>query len=146
MLIGIPCAGKSTYAHNFALNKPNFRIVSSDEIRKLITGTYRYSLESNREVFEKAKNIIHRTLESGLDVIFDATNTNKTYRKSVIDIAKRNNSITIAVVFNTPLPICLLRNSQRNSERRVPESVIVRMSKIPEVSKSEGFEEIIYIN
>ncbi|WP_088187858.1 ATP-binding protein [Desulfosporosinus sp. FKA] len=145
ILIGIPCAGKSTYADSFVLDKPNFRIVSSDEIRKLMTGTYRFSLDSNREVFETAKNIIHRKLESGSDVIFDATNINKDHRISVIDIAKRNNSIAVAVVFKTPLSICLIRNAQRNSERRVPEDVIIRMSNFTEVSISEGFEKIISI-
>ena len=47
ILIGIPGSGKTYYANKF-LNKTNTVIVSTDEIRKELTGTYKFSYETNR--------------------------------------------------------------------------------------------------
>lgn len=146
ILIGIPNSGKSTYADNLILNQSDFIIVSTDEIRNKLTGTYEFSLEFNQIVFEIAKKKINNALMRGFNVVYDATNTNKKYRKSIINIAKKNNAKTIAVIFKTPLTVCLNRNSMRNIERRVPEDVILAMSKYDSnISKLEGFEEVIEI-
>lgn len=145
ILIGIPCSGKSTYAANIILKKPNALIIATDEIRKKLTGTYKFSLDSNKMVFDIAKKMIDEALKQGFDVVFDATNTNKKYRNSIISIAKRNNFKIFAIVFKTPLKICLKRNSKRSLEKIVPEDIIVAMSKYADISKLEGFEEVIDI-
>lgn len=98
ILIGIPASGKSTYVDNILLKKANIVVVATDEIRKELTGTYKFSLESNKNVFEIAKEKIHKALSQGFDVVFDATNTNKQYRNGIIKIAQRNNSIAHAIV------------------------------------------------
>lgn len=146
ILIGIPNSGKSTYADNFLLKHPNIIVIATDEIRNQLTGTYEFSLKSNKSVFDIAKKMINEALVQGFDVVFDATNTNKRYRKTIINIAKRNNAKTIAVVFKTPLGICLDRNSTRSIEIRVPKDVIVEMSKYDSnISESEGFEKVINV-
>lgn len=145
ILIGIPCSGKSTYA-NKRLDNANIVIVSTDEIRKELTGTYIFSQETNDRVFDIAKSEIQLWLDKGYDVVFDATNTNKKYRKKFIDIGIKNNSRIIGVVFMTPLRICLIRNSVRDCERQVPEDIIVKMSGFnPNIDDSEGFNEVIFV-
>jgi predicted kinase len=145
ILIGIPCSGKSTYA-NKVLNSSNTIIVSSDEIRKDLNGTYKFSPETNNIVFDIVKNEVKLALSKGFDVVVDATNTNKKYRKSLISISKKYNCSIIAVVFQTPLSLCLERNYKRSSERIIPEDVIIRMSQFDsDIKKSEGFDEINYL-
>lgn len=145
ILIGIPCSGKSTYS-NKNFKNPNTMIVSTDEIRKGLTGTYRFSQETNDKVFEIAKVEIQSWLSKGYDVVFDATNTNKKYRKRFIDLGVKNNAQNIGVVFMTPLKICLKRNSIRDSERKIPEDIILKMSNFnPNIDDSEGFDEVIFV-
>lgn len=145
ILIGIPCSGKSTYA-NKNFNDPNTVIVSTDEIRRELTGTYRFSLETNNRVFEIAKVEIQTWLDKGYDVVFDATNTNKKYRKKFIGIGIKNEAQIIGIVFRTPIKLCLIRNSMRDSERKVPEEIIVKMSNFnSELDASEGFDEVIFV-
>jgi len=145
VLIGIPCSGKSTYANKLASKKSNTVVISTDEIRKELTGTYEFTSSSNKAVFDIAKKMISQVLELGFKVVFDATNTNKQHRKSIISIAKKANCKTVAIVFKTPIDLCLKRNSKRNFERRVPEDVILSMSVFKGIDKTEGFDEVINI-
>lgn len=145
ILIGIPCSGKSTYA-NRKFNVPNTIIVSTDEIRKELTGTYRFSQETNNKVFEIANEQIQAWLVKGFNVVFDATNTNKKYRKKFINIGEKNHAKIIGVVFNTPIRICLMRNSMRDNERKVPDDVILKMSNFnSDIDIYEGFDEVIFV-
>lgn len=146
ILIGIPGSGKTTFAKKY-LNKINTVLVSTDEIRKKLTGTYSFSTKTNERVFTTAKRIINDSLLNGFDVIFDATNTKKEYRKDFIKIAQDTNSDAIAFIFNTPLSICLKRNSARITEKRVPDDIIIKMANSNlNVGNNEGFSEIHYIN
>lgn len=146
ILIGIPCSGKSTYAKKF-LYKTNTIVISSDEIRKELTGTYKYSPEHNEIVFEIAKSRIYAALSDGYDVIWDATNIYKKYRKDFIKIGKVTNAELIAIVFNIPLQVCLNRNAQRNHDTKLPNTVIRKMATVNfNISISEGFSEIIFKN
>lgn len=144
MLIGIPCSGKSTYAKELSLKDPRALIISTDEIRKEITGKYAFSSDTNEIVFDIAKETLRNSLMQRNTVIFDATNTNKKYRKSILDIAKKMQVKVIGIVFKTPIMECLKRNSLRSLERRVPEDIIFMMSKYDSnISKSEGFDQVI---
>ena len=103
-------------------------IVSTDEIRKKLTGTYKFSSVGNEQIFDIAKTEIHEGLNGGFDVVFDATNTNKKYRKSILKISKLNSVQAIAVVLKTPLQICLERNLERTLERKVPQDILMKIS------------------
>ncbi|NOW89754.1 putative kinase [Clostridium beijerinckii] len=145
ILIGIPCSGKSTYTSKYFTNL-NTIIVSSDKIRKDLTETYEFSPKINNLVFDIVKNEVQIGLSKGFDVVVDATNTNKKYRKSLIKISKNYDCDTIAVVFKTPLSLCLERNFNRSTEIRVPEHIIIKMSQFDSnIKKSEGFDEINYL-
>jgi predicted kinase len=145
ILIGIPCSGKSTYANEY-LNNSHTIIVSSDKIRKDLTGTYKFSSENNNLVFDIAKKQVQNALSNGFDAVVDATNTNKKYRKNFIKISNEYNCNIIAIVFKTPLALCLKRNSKRDNDRRVPEQIIIEMSEFDSnIKESDGFDEIKYI-
>lgn len=145
ILIGIPCSGKSTYISKY-LNNPKTIIVSSDKIRKDLTGTYEFSSENNNLVFDIVKNEVQSALSKRINVVVDATNTNKKYRKDLIKISKGCDCNTIAIVFKTPLSICLERNYKRCAEKMVPEEIIIRMAQFDNNIKiTEGFDEIYYV-
>ncbi|MCJ0593267.1 ATP-binding protein [Enterococcus cecorum] len=139
MLIGIPGCGKTTFAKKY-LTKTNTIIISTDEIRKELTGTYSFSNKTNEKVFNTAKRRIKSALLNGLNVVFDATNTQKIYRQNFIKVAQDTKSDVVAIIFKTPLSICLERNSKRNIERRVPDNVIINMSTFnTNIDNNEGF-------
>lgn len=146
ILMGIPCSGKSTYAKKFFCES-NTIIISTDEIRKELTGTYKYSQKTNNAVFETAKSRVEYYLSRNFNVYFDATNTKKSSRKNFIDISKKHHSKVVCIVLNTPLEICKKRNSKRKIDRRIPiETLTTMSSSVESVSESEGFDKIVYIN
>lgn len=146
IMIGIPCSGKSTYAKMF-LSGLNTIVISSDQIRKDLTGTYKYSAGDNDFVFASADFKIEQALSKGYNVAFDATNTKSKYRRKVIDIGQHFNCYIVAVVFRTPINICLDRNFKRDFERKVPDEIILRMSSFNlNIDKSEGFDEIVFVD
>lgn len=145
ILVGIPCSGKSYYAEKIFEPK-NIKIVSTDEIRIEIFGTRKFDINRNNEIFEIAFSRIKEELISGRDVVFDATNTNKKYRRTVIKLGKSCNSRIVAVVMNTPLSVCLRRNRERPEESKLPEGKLYYFNKANlNLDYSEGFDEIIYV-
>jgi predicted kinase len=125
----------------------NTVIVSTDEIRKKLTGTYSFSYNTNERIFATAKRIINESLLNGFDVVFDATNIKKESRKAFIKIAQDTSSDAIAFVLNTPLSVCLTRNSLRIPEKCVPNDVIISMADSNlNIETNEGFSEVHYIN
>jgi len=145
VLIGIPCSGKSFYAEKIAeLN--NAVIISTDEIRKELTGTYEYLEHMNSTVFEAAHCRIKEALSNNLYVIFDATNTNKKYRKKVISIAKKSSAKIIATVFQTKIDVCIERNSKRLPDRKIPNEKLRQWAyQSINVDRTEGIDEIYYV-
>ena len=145
ILIGIPGSGKSYYAKKY-LNTQNTVIVSTDKIRKEYIEARQYNKELNNEIFAIAKLCIKEQLKIGNNVIFDATNTNKKYRKIIINLGKLYDSNIIAVVMLTPLHVCIRRNKQRDSESIVSEEVIYNYNKSNlNIDYLEGFDDIINV-
>lgn len=145
ILVGIPCSGKSYYAKKIFEPK-NIKIVSTDEIRIEISGTRKFDIDRNNEIFETAFSRIKEELISGRDVVFDATNTNKKYRRTVIKLGKSCKSRIVAVVMKTPLSVCLKRNRERPEESKLPEGKLYYFNKADlNLDYSEGFDEIIQV-
>ncbi|KLE14949.1 hypothetical protein AAT22_13955 [Clostridium sp. C8] len=66
--------------------------------------------------------------------------------KRILKIAKNNNCKSEAIVFMTPIEVCIDRNSKRDIERRVPIDVIINMANFsPRKVEEEGFDEVKYI-
>ena len=144
VLVGIPGSGKSSYAKKYCKDNPNVVHLSSDAIREELYGSAENN-EHNDQVFQVMEERTIKALKEGKDVIYDATNLKKRYRKIILDATKtikgRNAK---AVFFKVPLQICLIRNAAR--KRQVPDYAIKRMRKMMEApSKEEGFTSIRYI-
>lgn len=75
-LIGIPGSGKSHFARRLA-EETGAEVVCPDEIRAS------YRVHSKR-TFEIARELVAKNLKAGKDVVFDATNTIKKWRRENI--------------------------------------------------------------
>lgn len=120
--IGPSGSGKSTMVSQFM--KPNTTIVSTDAIRGELFGDENEQT-NGALVFAIAKERAHNALLEGKNVVFDATNCIRKYRKQLaVDIKGGLDIETVALIKMTPLSVCKERNAKR--ERKVPEDVIER--------------------
>ena len=149
-LCAIAGAGKSTYAKHYKMNHKdeNVFIVSSDEIRKELTGVYS-NLNYEKEVWEiyfKRINIL-RDSNNECTIIADSTNILNKHRKILGEIEGFDKKTL--VVITKDLPVILERNRQRDHAKYVPEYAIKNMWKNWEKVDEETtklFDEVIYLD
>lgn len=118
VLVGVPGAGKSTYARK--LNLPHF---SSDSIRLELFGSLRqnHSKEDDEKVFQILHDRVFKYHES---LIFDATNIERKTRIPLYDELKKNGfHVEIHLVLE-PLELAIFQNQRREFEKIVPNFVI----------------------
>lgn len=149
-LSAIAGAGKSTYAKHYKINHKdeNVFIVSSDEIRKELTGVYS-NLNYEKEVWDiyfRKINIIRDSNEN-VTIIADSTNILNKFRKQLGIIEGFDKKEL--VVITKDLPLILKRNRERDHAKYVPEFAIKNMwDSWEEVDKETAklFDEVIRID
>ena len=139
VLCGLPGSGKSTYA-NYLTECSPFECVSTDQIRKELYGNE--SIQDNpQKVFDIAFKQLYMMGLNGMNAIFDATNITSRARRRVVQECRNYYDLIICKYIDTPLDVCLHRNSQR--ERVVPKEVILRMyNNFTMPSREEGFDYV----
>lgn len=141
IMMGLPGSGKSTIAQELITGE-NDVIISTDSIREELFGS-----EADQQrpelVFQTAHKRIREALSDGKNVVFDATNLVRKYRKCFIDDKVVMPGVkTIGYLVATEIDLVLEQN--RSRERVVPEDVIESMLKrFNWPLKSEGFDEIV---
>ena len=149
-LSAIPGAGKSTWAKHYKINHKdeNVFIVSSDEIRKELTGVYA-NLEHEKDVWEiyfKRLTIL-RDSNSDCTIIADSTNIINEHRKILGNLPGFDKKTL--VVISKELPVILERNRQRDRAKYVPEAAIKEMwqqwEKVDEET-AKLFDEVKYVD
>ena len=149
-LSAIAASGKSTWAKHYKINHKdeNVFIVSSDEIRKELTGVYQ-NLNYEKEVWDIYFKRIDILRDSNKDctIIADSTNIINEHRKilgKILGFDKKT-----LVVISKELPVILERNRQRDHAKYVPEFAIKEMwekwEKVDEET-AKLFDEVIYVN
>ena len=149
-LSAIAASGKSTWAKHYKINHKdeNVFIVSSDEIRKELTGVYS-NLKYEKEVWEIYFKRIDILRDSNEDctIIADSTNIINEHRK-ILGRLEGFDKKTL-VVISKELPVILERNRQRDRAKYVPEFAIKDMwnqwEKVDEET-AKLFDEVIYVN
>ena len=141
VLIGVPASGKSSLAKTWLQSEKDAILLSSDALRG-IYGKNEEDQSVTGEVMFQIKKLVRYFLRQGRTVIVDATNRLAEHRREFLAAAKEEGARTIlAVMMDTPLEECLLRNSLR--ERKVPDEVIRRMfNSLEKPSITEGFTDI----
>ena len=149
-LCAVAGAGKSTWAKHYKINHKdeNVFIVSSDEIRKELTGVYS-NLNYEKEVWEIYFKRIDILRDSNEDctIIADSTNVINSHRQ-ILGKLPGFDKRTL-VVISKELPVILERNRQRDRAKYVPEFAIKDMwnqwEKVDEET-AKLFDEVIYVN
>ena len=124
LLVGASGSGKSTFAQRrFAATE----VVSSDQCRALVSDD-----QSDQSVTAPAFALLHDIVDKRLQVgrltVVDATNTKREDRAPLLELARRWDVLTTAIVFDLPVETCFEHNRQR-SDRTTPEHAIKRQHK-----------------
>ncbi len=144
-LIGVSGSGKSTFASkHFKATE----VLSSDFFRGLISDDDNNQGVS-QEAFETLYYIANKRLNLQKTVVIDATNVQKKSRESVLYLAKEQNCIPVAIVFNIPEKVCQERNEKR-TDRKISSQTLrsqtVDLKRSIKNLKREGFRRIYVLN
>ena len=102
VLIGPPCAGKSTYANKLARDK-NYIRINRDDFRKMIKGSYDFKDQPVERIINRMTHEIINDAElNNRNVIIDATHCKWSYIRELFENHKENKNFVI-VFFNIPL-------------------------------------------
>ena len=148
MLSAIPASGKSTWAKEYQRTHPNTYIVSSDDIRVEICGTYQ-DHSRQAEVWALFEKRIHEYgARENATVILDALNDVNTvrlkYLKGATEFDKK-----ILVLFPSTLEKSQKYNGQREEEVRVPPDILIGLFNKFEAPNQEVLDlvdEVIEVN
>ncbi|MBO2454001.1 polynucleotide kinase-phosphatase [Actinomadura barringtoniae] len=121
VLVGVSGSGKSHFARtHFKASQ----VVSSDYCRFVVSDD-----ENDQSATGDAFNLLHyivRTrLRRGLLTVVDATNVQQKARQSLLQIAKEQDVLSVAIVLDVPERVAVERNAGR-PERVLPDHVVPR--------------------
>ncbi len=142
VMVGLSGSGKSVYAKNLVAGTSAI-LIESDEYRQRLYGDAAIQGD-NQKLFQAINRDVVSNLQSGHDVVFDATNLSYKFRIQLLQQVKKLNVRCVAIVMATQFSICLERNANRS--RVVPEHVLYRMREsftCPQLY--EGFDEISFV-
>lgn len=148
VLSAIPASGKTTWANAYRAAHENVKIVSSDDIRIEITGSY-VDHTRQKEVWETFdKRIQEYSQIEGVTVILDALNDLNVLRQKYV---KENPNFDkyVLVLFNCDKNQTIYYNGLREESVRVPsdilETLIKKFEELDEITASY-YDEIYYVN
>ena len=121
VLCGPSGSGKSTFA---ARHFGPTEIVSSDRCRALV-GDDETDQSVTALAFELLHDIVDKRLALGRLTVVDSTSVKPEDRRSLVELARKRDSLATAIVFDVPLDDCLARNADR-TDRRTPDHAIKR--------------------
>ena len=148
--IGISGSGKSYIYDN---DYKDCVQVSPDLIREELTGDIS-NQSKNKEVFKLAFKRVDEYLNSGQDVFFDATNVNKSQRKSFTDKYIGTDVEVVYVILPADIDLSWkrIRSDIREKKNRanVPYFALIRQKEQYDMSLEFGFDdenvqEVIYV-
>lgn len=113
VLIGVSGSGKSSFGRKFFLPT---EVVSSDGCRGLVADNEN-DQSATKEAFELAHHLCRLRLKRGKLTVMDATNVQKEARRPLVEIARENYVLPVAIVIDTPESVCRERNALREDRQ-----------------------------
>ena len=114
LLIGASGSGKSTFASR---HFDTDAVVSSDQLRGALAGD-----ESDQHATDAAFGRLHQWLDArlaaGALAVVDATNVDWMRRAGLVSRARHHGRQAVAIAFDLPLDLCLVRNAARQHSVR----------------------------
>jgi protein phosphatase len=111
VLIGAAGSGKSTFA---ARHFEPTEVLSSDAYRKLIAGDER-DQGATRAAFGRLHRDLTRRLQQGLLSVVDATNVERSARRTLVARSRLADMTAVAIIFDLPTAVILARNAARST-------------------------------
>lgn len=142
-MIGATSSGKTTFAHK---HFKDTEVLSSDFFRAMVSDD-----ENDQTVSKDAFDLLYYAADKRLDhmktTVIDATNLQKNARQQVLDLARRQNVHSAAIVLDLPEKELMKRNKAR-AERGYPDRVIhshyTSLQRCIRHLKKEGFR-FVYV-
>lgn len=123
----LPASGKSTWAKQYVLDNPNTIRVNKDDIRmELHNGVYSKTLEVI--VCEYQMSLVATALAEWKDVVVDNTHLFGTHEQDYRQLANDMDVEFEIKFFDTPIDICIERDSKREWQAKVGSKVIKQMA------------------
>ena len=147
VMIGPPGCGKSTLARAWQAAAPDRAIVSTDAIRAQLFGDAAIQGDWGA-IWQEVCRQWAEAIAAGVDVLYDATNADRSQRQRVLHQAQAMGFRAIVAWWvQTPVAQCHRWNGQR--DRQVPPEVIDRMA--AQIDRSppsldEGFDRVEVFN
>ncbi len=122
-ITGLPGSGKSTLAHalqaRLERESVHAQIVSTDDLRRVMTPKPTYSEEERRSVYATVVYIAKLLNLNGVNTIIDATGNLRLYRE-----AARENLENFAIAYvKCPLDVCIERERKRGITFGAPKEI-----------------------
>lgn len=128
ILVGLPGAGKSTFARS---RVPAHEYVSKDALRNA----------SNKQARQDAA--LHAALGAGRDVVVDNTNVTPAERAAIAAIARSHGARVVVYYVEATPREAIARNEKREGRAKVPKVAIFTCAKrLVPPSLDEGFDEL----
>ncbi|WP_331759961.1 AAA family ATPase (plasmid) [Streptomyces sp. NBC_01525] len=118
-LIGPAGSGKTQFTHGV----PSHEVICLDALRAMVSGDPG-DQDATAEAVRLQNILIDARLTRSQTLYLDSTNVEVAVRARLVERARRQERPLLAIVFTTPLDICLRRNSERPTNRRVPPDVL----------------------
>ena len=143
-LVGASGSGKSTFARaHFKATE----VLSSDYFRGLVSDDEN-DQTATTAAFESLYFVANKRLDGGKLTVVDATNVQDHARKKILEIARSQNVLAVAIVFDIPEKICIERNRQRpdrNFGSRVVLNHVRDLKKSIRHLQKEGFRYVFIL-
>jgi adenylylsulfate kinase len=125
-ITGLPGSGKSIVARTLKQRLSNegirSQIISSDQLRRILTPDPVYSEDERNMVYQTLTYIVEVLIRNGVNVIIDATGNKRKYRDDCRAKVKR----FFEVYLRCPLDICVERESSREETYMAPKDIYVK--------------------
>jgi len=144
VLVGVSGSGKSTFAQQHFLPT---EVLSSDFCRALVTDDEN-DQSATKAAFDVLDYIAERRLERGKLTVVDATNVQVEARRSLVELAKRNHVLAVAIVLDMPLELCASRNEARKDRQfgaHVLQNQSSQLRRSLKRLRREGFHRVYHL-
>jgi len=145
LLVGPSSAGKSTFARTYFASS---EVLSSDNCRALVSDDEN-NLDATDDAFEVLQLIAAKRLKRGRLTVVDALNLRKEDRAKMVQLAKDNYALAVAIVLETPIRTLFDRHetrSDRNFGGTVLEKQFNDFKRSLRSIDKEGFSYVYYVN
>jgi predicted kinase len=117
MVVGLPGAGKSFFARQFA-DMFNAPLISTDKIRYTLFENSAYSSQEDALVQEITNNQIEELLKTGKTIVVDGGVNSRTARLNINKLAHKHGYGKMVVWIQTDEPTSLARSIKRSEKRK----------------------------